>query len=455
MGLFCVLKTLPPHTVGARSQNDETEGETRWTSIIALFGLCLQWLARPLSALPPDIAEQVHEIRLRVGCGVQLTIGGKPCCPAELPALQTLRLTPLQMEEIFVTLCGGSVHSHETEIAAGYVTLSCGCRAGLAGRVLLRTGAERRLAGAALGEYPRCPEPRISSATETPGYSAAAIYRDAPDGGTRQRQNDPSARCRPGTCKTKQGRGRHRRAEERYSPRRKARRFRSTSSAAYPRDRRCRWLCAPSRRRSSCWTSWAGMDELLCAGAGAFQRGGIYRHTSCRQLGRSCPPSAGAVSAKVRCAPCGSASERPHCAGAAERGACFVKRFESSVRCSGWAAAGAQEMRPARIRGSIWRRWKRRFLLLQRVRQEISYRHTDLTLLFRRLKQEGLVTGESFRSLCPLPGLTRPERDCFIECFSGLAAQRQSRSASSWHFIRSGSRCFAAGAGTRPPASWN
>ena len=92
------------------------------------------WLARPLSALPPDIAEQVHEIRLRVGCGVQLTIGGRPCCPAGLPALQKLRLTPLQMEEIFLTLCNGSVHSHETEIAAGYVTLGCGCRAGLAGR---------------------------------------------------------------------------------------------------------------------------------------------------------------------------------------------------------------------------------------------------------------------------------------------------------------------------------
>lgn len=98
------------------------------------------WLARPLSALPPGIAEQVHEIRLRVGCGVQLTIGGKPCCPAELPALQTLRLTPLQMEEIFVTLCGGSVHSHETEIAAGYVTLSCGCRAGLAGQFYCAPG---------------------------------------------------------------------------------------------------------------------------------------------------------------------------------------------------------------------------------------------------------------------------------------------------------------------------
>ena len=35
-----ILVNTPPHTVGARSQNDETEGETRWTSITALFGLC-------------------------------------------------------------------------------------------------------------------------------------------------------------------------------------------------------------------------------------------------------------------------------------------------------------------------------------------------------------------------------------------------------------------------------
>lgn len=43
------------------------------------------WLARPLSALPPDIAEQVHEIRLRVGCGVQLTIGAGPAARRDCP----------------------------------------------------------------------------------------------------------------------------------------------------------------------------------------------------------------------------------------------------------------------------------------------------------------------------------------------------------------------------------
>ena len=98
------------------------------------------WLARPLSNLPSDTAGQVHEIRLRAGCGVQMNICGRLCSPAEPPALQKLRLTPLQMEEIFVTLCGGSVHSHETEIAAGYVTLACGCRAGLGGRFYCAPG---------------------------------------------------------------------------------------------------------------------------------------------------------------------------------------------------------------------------------------------------------------------------------------------------------------------------
>ena len=96
----------------------------------------------------PNITRCMNILENELGCklfirsnrGVQLTIGGKPCCPAELPALQKLRLTPLQMEEIFVTLCGGSVHSHETEIAAGYVTLSCGCRAGLAGQFYCAPG---------------------------------------------------------------------------------------------------------------------------------------------------------------------------------------------------------------------------------------------------------------------------------------------------------------------------
>ena len=94
-------------------------------------------------------------------------------------------------------------------------------------------------------------------------------------------------------------------------------------------------------------------------------------------------------------------------------------------------------------------------LLLQRVRQEISYRHTDLALLFRRLEQEGLAAGESFRGLCPLPGLTRPNATVSSSASRTLAARRQSRSASGWHFIRSGSRCFCSRHRNTPARSWN
>ena len=82
----------------------------------------------------------------------------------------------------------------------------------------------------------------------------------------------------------------------------------------------------------------------------------------------------------------------------------------------GWCAGDAACQNTRRHLAAL----EKTLLLLQRVRQEISYRHTDLTLLFRRLNQEGLAAGESFQALCPPPGLTRPERDCFIECFSGL-----------------------------------
>ena len=78
------------------------------------------WLSRPLAELPIELAEQVHEIRLRVGCPVQMTISGVLCTSACVPALRQIVLTQLQME-----------------VAQGYVTLPNGCRAGLGGRFFL------------------------------------------------------------------------------------------------------------------------------------------------------------------------------------------------------------------------------------------------------------------------------------------------------------------------------
>ena len=256
------------------------------------------WLARPLSALPPDTAEQVHEIRLRVGCGVQLTIGGKPCCPAELPALQTLRLTPLQMEEIFVTLCGGSVHSHETEIAAGYVTLSCGCRAGLAGQFYCAPGQS-----AVLQEL-RSVNIRVARNREFPlPQKLRDILQQRFIGmllmGNPTAAKRPFCEVSPGNLQNRIGPWPSSTSGERYSPWKKARRFRSTSSAAYPRDRRCRWLCVPSRRRSSCWTSWAGWTSFMRWSRGFSAGWNLSRHFM--------PPAGKKLPAAHRCSICKSA----------------------------------------------------------------------------------------------------------------------------------------------------
>ena len=95
------------------------------------------WLARPLLDMPSALAPDVQELRLRVGCAPAFTMRGAVCTPQEtareLASLQRMLLTPQQMEEILFTLCGGSVHTHQTEIAQGYVTGSSGCRAALVG----------------------------------------------------------------------------------------------------------------------------------------------------------------------------------------------------------------------------------------------------------------------------------------------------------------------------------
>ena len=142
-GLFCALRVLtygPVHKLMAK----DTEGEQKMDEYYQVVQTLPQWLARPLGQLPSKDAETVHELRLRRGCAPQFTVQGCSCTPAqlasELNALQTMQLTPLQMEEILFTLCGGSVHTHQTEIAQGYVTLENGCRAGLGGRFLKKPG---------------------------------------------------------------------------------------------------------------------------------------------------------------------------------------------------------------------------------------------------------------------------------------------------------------------------
>ena len=102
------------------------------------------WLARPLAQMPAHIVPYIQELRLRADCEITVTLEGRqqplhalPECP---PGLRELCLKPLQMEEILYTLCGGSVHTHEAELAQGYLTTSTGCRVGVAGQYAQRAG---------------------------------------------------------------------------------------------------------------------------------------------------------------------------------------------------------------------------------------------------------------------------------------------------------------------------
>ena len=102
------------------------------------------WLASLLAQLPVQTAVRIQELRLRTGCAVTFTVQGRQCSASALPGcppkLAAIRLNALQIEEIFHTLCNGSVHTHERELAEGYLTTAVGNRVGVAGQFVQREG---------------------------------------------------------------------------------------------------------------------------------------------------------------------------------------------------------------------------------------------------------------------------------------------------------------------------
>lgn len=99
------------------------------------------FLADSLYKISPEIAAQIHEIRLRDGCPIWVNLSGSLCpitqllgCPT---ALATLRPTQAQLEEVFYKLCDSSVHTHQSELAEGYLTLPGGHRVGIGGKYLV------------------------------------------------------------------------------------------------------------------------------------------------------------------------------------------------------------------------------------------------------------------------------------------------------------------------------
>ena len=224
-----------------------------WTSITARSVCCLHgWRSRwpGCRRIPP---KKVHELRLRTGCGICLSIAGQQTTLDELPECpQTLRgrtLDALQMDEILYVLCGGSVHTHQAELAQGYLTTASGCRVGVGGRFVLRGPEDVVLQRLFVAEFPHCASNLYGTSGGAVHPFAGTFHRGTVGGRTGQRQDHPSAADRPGTGCTETGRGCDRRARGTFFRRSGRMAMPLTASAACPKAVRSRWRCGRWLRR--------------------------------------------------------------------------------------------------------------------------------------------------------------------------------------------------------------
>lgn len=91
----------------------------------AVLGLCTTLRARLLS-LDEDRMAQVRELRLISGCAPMANIGGTLCEIAQQA------VTAQELQQSLISLCGHAVHTHQRELAQGYLSLKGGHRAGVA-----------------------------------------------------------------------------------------------------------------------------------------------------------------------------------------------------------------------------------------------------------------------------------------------------------------------------------
>ena len=180
----------------------------------AIMGLQKTWLRHV-----PGEAEEVH---LRSGRPASFTCGGR-----NFPLPFSLRAE--EIEEVFLTLCAGSVYAHRETLRHGYIALPGGVRVGVAGRYVTEAGVITGvtdisglclrmphrcpgLADAVLDAWERCaPQRAPRGAEETTTGAGEAITtggqprmttagaQDSARAGERARAGEPDA---AGTCGT-------------------------------------------------------------------------------------------------------------------------------------------------------------------------------------------------------------------------------------------------------------
>ena len=389
------------------------------------------WLSRPLAELPVELAEQVHEIRLRVGCPVQMTISGVLCTSACVPALRKIVLTQLQMDEIFLTLCDGSVHTHQTEVAQGYVTLPNGCRAGLGGRFFLHPtqGAVLQQLHSvnlriARWKWITLPE-ELRSLLEQ--RLTGVLLIGEPDSG-------------------------------------KTTLLRSIARALAAQDKTvcviderreiCPGATVPYEQKTLAVDEISGLPKAMAvqmalrtlsgAGTGNVQWCRHYCHSPCLQLGRSIlPPTAAGVPSLRGVAGCRAASW-PGSSGSGCRGADIMTALRLVgtfflVVC-GWCAGDAVCIRTQEHLEAL----RQTIALLEEIEQEITFRRADLNMLSKKLQREHKLfcSAKMIQTAIPPQSFSPQEAACFAECFSALGHTEAEQACSRLAFYQERFRSF-------------
>lgn len=102
-----------------------------------------------LAALPPGVAGELEEIRLRAGQPLLLQTGrgeffGGECGVAGTAAA-ALRLTAAELQQVLLAMTEFSLYARDEELKRGYLALPGGHRAGFAGRAVLEGGGVKLL----------------------------------------------------------------------------------------------------------------------------------------------------------------------------------------------------------------------------------------------------------------------------------------------------------------------
>ncbi|MDR2909317.1 MAG: stage III sporulation protein AA [Oscillospiraceae bacterium] len=98
-----------------------------------------------LAALPDSVKASASEVRLRAERPLMLTSPGQNWFVDSFARLHNIPaacvlVTPEEIEEAILAMCAYSVHSHQNEMAKGFISLKGGHRAGICGTAVLQNG---------------------------------------------------------------------------------------------------------------------------------------------------------------------------------------------------------------------------------------------------------------------------------------------------------------------------